>query len=1536
MADNQAAREGDDALGFLRDAVQAVQTPQAPRREDVMGDALRALGINAKPKPPAAAPQPTGSASQANITTMLGRYAASNPPSSPLGFAAGLLGDMAFAGLGGQIKGDVSPIAMRTAMLQEGATAIVGETFGSVIGGMANAGGNAQNFIGQAVNTATKWYTGGQDIFDLDLSDRTKQFLSGGYSSRNALMDSAPENRARFIRSNASEAEAAAATGMSSPMAFNVGDAMGQIGLAVLSSLIPGGQPVAAANAVKATTTFGKAFNAVRAWTSNPGAKMYLGYAGGQSAIGMSKEMDEYRRRENEAIDLYNDSIERLGLPFEKRAPLEYDRLMDMGVSVASGIGTAALETVTLGLAKFGGGRVARRLMFGRAENLGNARDVVRATLAGAALGGAGEGLEESLDVYKDGFLRGIWNPYEEARFLRTFKGEDFWKTLKAYAPEAIDAAVTSFIAAGPLGGAGGAASVRRASQRTIAFHHAFMRDQMSREQGSGPDVIASELVAREIVERVMLGSSDPKVRKVVLEQLRSTGLAELGSVTAEQMTNPEWVQSFVRRNPLLASSIADRFDQLSRSNIEWMTGPASRGRVPNADQRQQFLNMVKGEVRSLVPAYMRGWAERASVRYGELARTVDQLSREMSGLEGEALEQAYARRMAAMAEMSEIRQINNRMKASRVRGETPSEQEFREWQVLTAQVEATDLDGTADAEADSPATEAFEAASVEQPADEQAIDQPPPMSEAKRLRIAARQGDTEAAFRLAQMHETGEGAERHAAKAEYWLNVALAAQGDADALFYLGEFYRLRVQSESGLKKAIVLLSRAARAGSTRAQAALGEVQAQRGNVSKASDLFRKAGQDGAKGLARLVLTGQLPASEITTELIQNLEQQSLAGDPEAEGLFRWAIDARRQALPARATETPSAASAAPAPSVPAAEATAAPAASEAVSAAEPAAIPPDDPVAQGVQRLIDAQQARRDAAQAEKDAKKAELERRARVRAERAEAGRRKAEEAKARVAAETAVEPEVAAEPVAEPQPEAAPAVQAEPAPEPVQDEAARIQERVRRSPGSTGRERVRMVEPDTTVRKRIARAAAKLGRKVQFIAVEKSSGVIRGFVSPDSDTIYLAVLPVQAERQSPEQVVESYYLQALLHENAHLSLEDGAIRDRVDRVITDELKRDFASRFDLGGDAEAAQEEVRVYTLTQDIIGSSGAADIVLGEGVVSAVSARIKELFAKALPFLPNARRKALLASMIKEQVREAKAAKPKPATAASLNAAVAAGDTVTATTERGGEMQEVTYGKDAEFIERKGVLYAKVGKVLERLDSPAVVPAKPAVGKARAKKAAPKPEAKPQPAATPKPEAKVDPANEPVASELPRPKRGRGKRGDGQQAMFMREKQWGMPRMGSAFSGMGTWEIALRGLAEPVRGVEISPNIAVAYALNNGDHVEVTDVTKVPSDFAKDMDLFCASPVCKAYSDANRNRGEQGLDIASANWVASVVRDSRPANIAIENVPSYRSSEAYKIIEASLREAGYQFDAAVYDASDFGAATSRKRLIIPS
>ena len=50
MIDNQAARKGDDALGFLRDAVQAVQVPN---REDVMGDALRTLGIDAKPQPPA-------------------------------------------------------------------------------------------------------------------------------------------------------------------------------------------------------------------------------------------------------------------------------------------------------------------------------------------------------------------------------------------------------------------------------------------------------------------------------------------------------------------------------------------------------------------------------------------------------------------------------------------------------------------------------------------------------------------------------------------------------------------------------------------------------------------------------------------------------------------------------------------------------------------------------------------------------------------------------------------------------------------------------------------------------------------------------------------------------------------------------------------------------------------------------------------------------------------------------------------------------------------------------------------------------------------------------------------------------------------------------------------------------------------------------------------------------------------------------------------------------------------------------------------
>ena len=153
-------------------------------------------------------------------------------------------------------------------------------------------------------------------------------------------------------------------------------------------------------------------------------------------------------------------------------------------------------------------------------------------------------------------------------------------------------------------------------------------------------------------------------------------------------------------------------------------------------------------------------------------------------------------------------------------------------------------------------------------------------------------------------------------------------------------------------------------------------------------------------------------------------------------------------------------------------------------------------------------------------------------------------------------------------------------------------------------------------------------------------------------------------------------------------------------------------------------------------------------------------------------------------------------------------------------------------------------------------------------------------------------------------------------------------------KAGTYFSGGGLVEEGLKGIIDPVVAVEYDEKISGVYRNNFGNHIVTADVRDVdPKELVGKIDgeveYFHASPVCKNYSLAKNNHEELELDTETAASTAEFISKVRPKVVTIENVKGYKDSEAMKTITDALDEAGYKWDADVYNAADYGGYTNR-------
>lgn len=128
-------------------------------------------------------------------------------------------------------------------------------------------------------------------------------------------------------------------------------------------------------------------------------------------------------------------------------------------------------------------------------------------------------------------------------------------------------------------------------------------------------------------------------------------------------------------------------------------------------------------------------------------------------------------------------------------------------------------------------------------------------------------------------------------------------------------------------------------------------------------------------------------------------------------------------------------------------------------------------------------------------------------------------------------------------------------------------------------------------------------------------------------------------------------------------------------------------------------------------------------------------------------------------------------------------------------------------------------------------------------------------------------------------------------------------------------------------------GLEYEDPLAEIYRANHGQVYVQNILDANPMKFEK-VDLLHASPVCKAFSNANSNKGETQLDIDCAVKVAEFIQILKPPTFTLENVQAYAKSKAFNIIVEKLYSQGYWVNYQVLNAADFGVPQSRRRLIL--
>lgn len=156
----------------------------------------------------------------------------------------------------------------------------------------------------------------------------------------------------------------------------------------------------------------------------------------------------------------------------------------------------------------------------------------------------------------------------------------------------------------------------------------------------------------------------------------------------------------------------------------------------------------------------------------------------------------------------------------------------------------------------------------------------------------------------------------------------------------------------------------------------------------------------------------------------------------------------------------------------------------------------------------------------------------------------------------------------------------------------------------------------------------------------------------------------------------------------------------------------------------------------------------------------------------------------------------------------------------------------------------------------------------------------------------------------------------------------------------SLFSGAGLFDKAWlnEGRFRFVYANDFCKDVIETYKHNIGDHITCKDVREVSPDEIPFSDVFCTSPCCQAFSNANRHNinskeGEQKRLLIDE--VVRLVLAKKPKVVVVENVPQMITKENGLYIDRILQGLpNYEFSVQVVTDCDCGGYSNRKRCIV--
>lgn len=151
------------------------------------------------------------------------------------------------------------------------------------------------------------------------------------------------------------------------------------------------------------------------------------------------------------------------------------------------------------------------------------------------------------------------------------------------------------------------------------------------------------------------------------------------------------------------------------------------------------------------------------------------------------------------------------------------------------------------------------------------------------------------------------------------------------------------------------------------------------------------------------------------------------------------------------------------------------------------------------------------------------------------------------------------------------------------------------------------------------------------------------------------------------------------------------------------------------------------------------------------------------------------------------------------------------------------------------------------------------------------------------------------------------------------------------------FAGIGGFRLALQKQGgKCVFSSEFNRYAQEVYEANYGEY-PFGDITKIPCELIPDHDILCAGFPCQPFSISGKMKGFEDTRGTLIYNVFKILENKHPKVVFLENVKHlvhHDSGNTLKTILNGLANLGYKTSWKVLNASDFGVAQNRERIII--